>query len=825
MLRRFALYAIVAVLSAAGAFPFLFPTFRVSSMHIAGGEFWRLPWVAGKEQIVYGNGYQQAEHYGSSKYALDFRHRNEDGSVDDEGRYVTAVQEGTVIHVENRYNPWDCDPSYLAGNYVEITDAGGFVSHYAHLSEVFKNVNDYIEPGWAIGKAGSTGYLVPCGSANAHLHFRINKSGSCDGGNCIPEPLSDQCADWNYWYGIPISCGQMGDGYEFSSDPASQFPGWKTNEHTSNNAGVGDYQFSDFQSVPAADTDIQERYLWEGGYYPSYYFVGKPVDLWGSGPWVYPNDLWGHGGVAQIFYSPSDDYGFGAIMHGDGVDHDPDEATYGSSHAFYIYGQFFLAYIQNRPGTSNPLGYYLGYPKSQRFSPPNCYLGIEWVQLFQDGHIRTMCDDPDTLEAYDNDGGLLYSAGLPLDPPEPTPVPTRKPTKTPTPKPTNTPIPTATPTITPTPTATPNVDTDGDGFLDHLDNCPLVANHDQANADGDGFGDACDVCTNDPNDDADNDGICAGSGYLPPTKTGDKDNCPNNNNPDQLNTDGRRPNGSQIPGEFASNPKQDNMGNACDDDDDNDRFLDTLEPYGCWWPIAPTNPLIADTDGDRVIDGAECRLASNPNNPNSRPRCGGISGDDNDGDCLENYAEQYIFGSDPNNRDTDGDGIDDDIEVKGYGTSPASTDTDGDACPDWLEIMDLDGDRTVDSVDLSLMTERVAGVIPPSDSDPIFDVNKDGYIDVGDEELLANNTCDSKGYDCPCSPEYASSAPVAPVAPAVGGVAELPEGELPSALTARGPSAANTVALAGATAGVVVLAAGGWYARRRRRAGSPSRPR
>jgi len=38
-------------------------------------------------------------------------------------------------------------------------------------------------------------------------------------------------------------------------------------------------------------------------------------------------------------------------------------------------------------------------------------------------------------------------------------------------------------------------DTDGDGVPDHLDNCPLVPNADQADSDGDGVGDACDLET------------------------------------------------------------------------------------------------------------------------------------------------------------------------------------------------------------------------------------------------------------------------------------------------------------------------------------------
>jgi len=40
------------------------------------------------------------------------------------------------------------------------------------------------------------------------------------------------------------------------------------------------------------------------------------------------------------------------------------------------------------------------------------------------------------------------------------------------------------------------VDADGDGFPDGLDNCPTVANADQADADFDGVGDACDNCVN-----------------------------------------------------------------------------------------------------------------------------------------------------------------------------------------------------------------------------------------------------------------------------------------------------------------------------------------
>ena len=62
-------------------------------------------------------------------------------------------------------------------------------------------------------------------------------------------------------------------------------------------------------------------------------------------------------------------------------------------------------------------------------------------------------------------------------------------------------------------------DTDEDGYGDPGDNCPTVANSDQADADGDGAGDLC--------DDEDSDGVLDIN-----------DNCPTTANPDQADADG-----------------------------------------------------------------------------------------------------------------------------------------------------------------------------------------------------------------------------------------------------------------------------------------------
>lgn len=75
-------------------------------------------------------------------------------------------------------------------------------------------------------------------------------------------------------------------------------------------------------------------------------------------------------------------------------------------------------------------------------------------------------------------------------------------------------------------------DTDLDGIVDAVDNCPDVANPDQEDADDDGIGDACD-------NDMDNDGVIDS-----------EDNCPDTANPDQADID------------------EDGLGDVCDDSDD-----------------------------------------------------------------------------------------------------------------------------------------------------------------------------------------------------------------------------------------------------------------
>ena len=76
----------------------------------------------------------------------------------------------------------------------------------------------------------------------------------------------------------------------------------------------------------------------------------------------------------------------------------------------------------------------------------------------------------------------------------------------------------------------PECDSDGDGVIDLVDNCPGEPNPGQADSDADGVGDACDNCPQVANpDQADSDGDGVGDAC---------DNCPDVYNPDQLDSNG-----------------------------------------------------------------------------------------------------------------------------------------------------------------------------------------------------------------------------------------------------------------------------------------------
>ena len=151
-------------------------------------------------------------------------------------------------------------------------------------------------------------------------------------------------------------------------------------------------------------------------------------------------------------------------------------------------------------------------------------------------------------------------------------------------------------------------DTDGDGSNDNLDAFPLDASE-QLDGDGDGIGD-------------------------------NGDNCASIANTSQTNTD------------------NDGLGNACDDDDDNDGVLDTRDAF----PLDASETIDADSDGTGN-NSDNCRGLVNANQSNVDGDKNGDacdSDDDNDGvadidDAFPKDATETV--------DTDGDGIGDNFDA------------------------------------------------------------------------------------------------------------------------------------------------------------------
>lgn len=213
------------------------------------------------------------------------------------------------------------------------------------------------------------------------------------------------------------------------------------------------------------------------------------------------------------------------------------------------------------------------------------------------------------------------------------------------------------------------------------------------------------------------------------------DNCIVDPNPSQINSDADF---VDLPLAFddLTHPVSDELGDPCDPDADADGLLNTTETGGppCASATGATNPIVADSDGDRALDGAECLLGTNPNNPASKPTGSGGPGDP-DNDRLNSLLELFL-GLNPNSSDTDGDRIADGTEVIAWNSNAAIADTDADLCPDNQEIASVNGDRAVNVIDLQIVASHLA--VAPSPAYILgLDVNRDGSVNVIDLQIIS----------------------------------------------------------------------------------------
>ena len=250
-------------------------------------------------------------------------------------------------------------------------------------------------------------------------------------------------------------------------------------------------------------------------------------------------------------------------------------------------------------------------------------------------------------------------------------------------------------------------DADGDDVCGDVDNCAATANVDQADADDDGAGDACDACPRDPANDVDGDDVC-----------GDDDNCPLFANAGQEDAD------------------DDGVGDACDAcaldaDDDADRDEVCGDIDNC---PAVRNAEQTDTDGDGAGDACDVCPGDAEDDADGDERCGDVDNcpevaNPDQADADEDGAGDAcdVCPADPDD-DADGDERCGDVDNCAQAANPDQADADEDGRGDACDVCPSDPDDDADA-------DEVCGDVDNCAAEPNADqadADEDGAGDVCD---------------------------------------------------------------------------------------------
>lgn len=238
-------------------------------------------------------------------------------------------------------------------------------------------------------------------------------------------------------------------------------------------------------------------------------------------------------------------------------------------------------------------------------------------------------------------------------------------------------------------------DSDSDGIINSIDNCPLLYNKDQKDSDGDGVGDACDNAPYAPNRnqaDEDRDGVGDAVDNCPTIKNADQrdsdlnkigDVCDDQDGDGVINADD---NCVQYPNYNQMDKDRNGIGDVCEDVD-KDGVIGAKD--NC---IQTSNTDQKDSDKDGIGDACDnCLAVANSNQSDVNDNGVGDACEDSDGDGIIDAVDNCPGKPNNNQADQDADGVGDACDNCVSMKNGDQSDTDKNGVGDICDDADKDG--------------------------------------------------------------------------------------------------------------------------------------